>query len=1147
MAQYHLFSVLVHTPPSSSDLIANDVVDMFWDDSTSAIVVKKNNVVWTGSAGGYFGDLNTNYYLSRATSFEGEYAVSSYSYCSGADLKWFRMVLSFAAYPYAEQQTTVNSPVCATGGGVVCDITFSGAPTITHATDLTTGGSITVTATSSNGVVRYGLRNSEYSAMTNTSGTFTGIPPGNWTVYAKDANDCTAILNFKILFKPTEAEHYRFSWISVATGQGEEYDARVRIYEREYVGDLVEIDRGEESPFRLLKPKSAGHINDKMYPIHPTSAVLSLYSQKDYQFLPLFTQDNKKYRVVYEVDEGSGYSEVWQGFIIPAVYRENFVSVPYSVEVEIVDNLKRLEQETFTDDEGNLLHGSMKLIKVISLILKKTGLSLKIRSGINIFETNHTKAATDDPLDQTYIDVACYREGAEPFDCWRVLESILRPFGARIYQCDNQWQIEEIDRATATYAYRVFTADGVYESNSTFNPIVDVKASSYTDRAAMMDEDHSLEVIPAYGKIDITSKLNYIGSIVAGGFEKEDLLSPESETFSVGQGIFRSEEGFRGWTLRLNGTSGVSFGRVVIGRRGDSSRTGLTGEDDLSRSVGAFYYDANSWSGNLRNAYIESDEKPYQYGPGDELNLHFQYSTPAKPEYPFMVLRMVIKLGSNYLQNDLSWAANENVFRAYPPVTNSLQTFELGVSLPTTSVLVDTTVQVRIYFYASEFYDYGLPPNSNNPADGTDGIADLKSMATLNVDYDYNVDFRIHETVGSVTNYLRAFAELAYSTAAEDIPNGIIRPNDFNATTNPKIFRSVGKSVLENNPSGASLRRGIDRKFYIDNVALDPLINGQPPPTEDIISLNISKYINESLEVELYNFDLPDITNGKNMYNNYFRLSSGTPTALWARSGISESLTLQQILLRVLGANHSAPTFRLTGSFVNEFSRIGINNYIRITKPGSRLSATNTEFTSDLSGWSQSSLPLTGTWAWTASNSGSAAVTMSGSDDSKKIYQEIYHSGGYIEISVTLKAIPTLSSNDAEDVLWVLMYNGSQIVHAEKMVSFPAITSTSDYDFKYTAFAPGEITRLGFFIKRVTGTGEVTYQVSKFSPAGTDIQEVYQIADYASEERFNTYTFELMQQSKSYISLGAIDTGGNNQSGGSTGREHSSAYSSAYS
>src|SRR5687768_8278909 len=314
MAQLLIVSVLVHTPPSSSDFVANDTVAVYWDDSTLSVVVKKNGIVWSGTPGGYFGDLNTNYYVSGITSYEGDYAISGYSFCSGADLKWFKMALSYPPYPYMVLQTTVDSPVCDTGGsGAVCDIRFSGAPIITHAPDRTTGGSITVTAVSSNGTVKYGMRNADYASLTNTTGTFSSIAPGNWTLYAKDANDCTAIINFKILYKPVELEHYRFTWGSKQVGIGTSRDERVRIYEREYVGSLVEVANGDASPLSLIKPKQ-GDINDKLYPVHPTSAVLRLMSEQDYQFLPLFTQDNKKYRCVYEVDEGSGFVPVWQGF-----------------------------------------------------------------------------------------------------------------------------------------------------------------------------------------------------------------------------------------------------------------------------------------------------------------------------------------------------------------------------------------------------------------------------------------------------------------------------------------------------------------------------------------------------------------------------------------------------------------------------------------------------------------------------------------------------------------------------------------------------------------------------------------------------------------------------------------------------------------
>lgn len=1135
MATFRL-AVITIVDPVDPSFLAGDEVLVMWDGSTSAIIVTKNGSPFT-TPGATLGQPDTNYRIViGVSSYEGGYAVSGYSFCSGADLHWFRMVTTFPEFPFFAKQITINSPVCAAGGGVVCDIHFTGVPAITHASDISTGGSVTVTAESSNGTVKYGLSNVAYSEMTNTTGTFTGLLPGTWTIHAKDANDCAAVKSVNILFKPTAEEHYRFSWGSLEIGAGLSRSARLRIYEREYPGDVVDIDHGGEVPFILNKPKQ-GDLNNKLYPIHPTNAVLSLMSERDYQFLPLFTQDNKRYRAVYEVFENSTWVEAWQGFFDPNIYREDFVNTPYTTEFQIVDNVKILEKEPFTDDDGNLLYGDMKLIKVISHIMNKTGLNLNIRSGVNIFETSHTTTASSDPLDQTYIDVACYRKGAEPFTCWQVLEAILKPFGARIYQVDAQWWIEEIDRATASYTYRIFDSSGVYVSNGTFDPVLDIKSSSESDRVVTVDEDQSMEVIPAYGKITITSELNYIGSMIAGGFEKEDLLSPESETFSLAQGVYTSEEGFKDWTLRLNGTSGVSFGRVVVGRRGDSSRIGFQGEDDLTRSVGAFFYNASAWNGNLRNAYVESAAKPYQYGPGDEINFKAEYSTPAKPEYSFMVFRFMIKLGSNYLQQDLSWSTTEHIFRAYPPISNSLQEFELGIPVPETDVVVDTTMQVRIYFYASEFYDFGLPPATTDPADGTDGQATLKALATINIDYDYRLDFRLHQTTGSVTNYGRVFAELRYSTAAEDLGAGVIRPNDFNATTNPKIWSNVG-AILENNPVGN--RRGVDRKFYLDNIAVDALINGQPPPTEDTRILTISKYINENLEVDLYNFDVPDITNAKNMYNNYFKLSSGSPTTLWTRSGISELLPLRDILLKVLGANHSAPTFRLTGTFINEYSRIGINNCLRLTKPSAAISLTNTTFATNLTGWTQAGVGTSFTW-----NSG-AQVVLSGAVNSQKIYQDVSHKGGYIQISQTLTITPATGST-REDILWAVFYNGTSIIHAEKLKTFSGLTSATTAEISHTAFAPGQVTGIGFFLEHVSGAGDCTYVFTLFNPTATNIQEVYQIADYQFNERANEYWLELMQMSKTYISLTEVDTGGTNQGGGTTGREHSSAYSSAYS
>lgn len=1142
MAQYQLAAIIILDPVDVA-FAANDVLRIYWDDVTEEIVVTLNGASFT-TEGTLLGQPPSqteagNYQVMEGvTSIENGDFISAYSFCETTTLVWFSMVSAFPQYPFFGRQTTPDSPVCDVGGGAVCDIHWVGDAQITHATNQTEGGSVLVTAESSNGVVRYGLRSSDnYSDYSNTSGSITSLPPGEWTIYAIDPNNCRIQKKVKILYKPVGIEHYRATWMGLQTGSGSPWRERLRIYEREYVGTLVELTHAGPQPFHKNKPKQ-GELNDKLFPVHPTNGTLVLTGLYDNQFIQLATQDNKKFLVVHEIDTNldGTYEPIWQGFITPSVWAAAFLpGIPNLIEIPISDNVKTLEKEPFTDSAGNPLTGDMKLIKIISLIMQKTGLTLKIRSGINIFEANHTieSDGSSDPLDQTYVDVTCYRKDGEPFMCWDVLVAILRPFGARIYQEDNQWIIEEIDRSVAAYDYRVFTTDGVYESNSTFDPLMDIKNPSESNRAALIARDHSQEIIPAYGKIDVISQFNYIGSIVSGGFEKTDLLSPNSEEFNPSQGIYTSEEGFRDWTLRLNGTTGVSFGRVVVGEnQAQVSRRGIQGAD-ANRSVGAFFYDDEAWSGNLRNAYVESAVKNYQYGPGDLLKLEFEYSTPAKPEYEFMVLRFVLKVGTNYLQPNLEWGATEAIFRAYPSISNSLQKFELTVPVPDTTVIVDSNIQLRIYFYASAFYDHGIPTKTADVEDGTDGLASLDTVVTDGIDYDYRVDLR-REITTIITNYVeRGFWELApnENDAADSPANGIIHVGDYDNPTNKRIWRRI-KGMNATNDETNTRRRGVDVKFYIDNVALDALINGQPPPLEETISLEISKYVNETLEVPLYNFDCPDITNAKNMYNNHFKLSNGEPTSAWTRTGISESLKLQQILLKVLGGNHSAPTTRLTGSFINEFARIGFNKYLRITEVGADLTMSNTLFDTDINSWTGDN---TGeAFAWSSENSGSAAVTLLGAEDSEKLYQDVVHEGGQIQVSVNIYIDPA-SDNDREDQLWLLFYKDGNIIQTEKLLTFVTPTSADQFQFSYKTFLAADVDRIGFYIRRVTGTGECTYYIAEFTPEGADVEKIFQISDLQYDVRRKSGFFELMQISKAYTTLAGIDQGGTGQTGSETG------------
>lgn len=1153
MATFSLAHIVIHHPPAGSSFVAGDTLDIYFDAVLFQVTVFQDGLAFVPDANSYIGAATNNYDISYGVSsyifVDGStYAVAAFSVCMNSTLVWFRMLLNNPTFPYFQLMQTENSPVCDIGGGVVCDIAWDGPVEVTNTTNLTApNGAIRGVAVSGNGTVKYGLTDFHYPSEGQLSGDFSGLGVGEYTLYAKDVHDCTIKVGVSILYKPQEEEHYRCTYRTLSTGEGTPRWERIRIFEREYIGVVVEVEYSEGSVFEFNKPKQ-GELNDKFFPIHPTQATLALVSERDSQWLPLHTQDDKKFRIVREILEDSTWTEVWQGYISPSTNQENFApGVPTTVQLQMSDNVKQLENEDFTDGNGNFLYGKMKLIAIIAHIMKKTGLNLKIRSSINIFEITHTieSDGSSDPLDQTYLDVACYidSEGI-PFKCWQVLEAIFRPFGARILQEDGQWIIEEVDRATASYDYRIFDENGVYESNSTFDPLLDVKNPDEIERVVLAGRDHSREIIPAYGRIDVLQKLNYVGSFPTGGFEKRDLLTPNAEVLSTSQGVYTTEEGFRGWTLRLNGTAGVSFGRVQVGISREKMTTEFRGQTTVvgviskgavqveseDRSVGAFFF-GSAWDGNVRDAYIESAPQPYQYGPADSLKLKFEYAAPGgtSSEYEFIVLRFMIKLGNQYLQQDKTWDVTEYVWRAYPSKLPSFEVFELDVPVPETEVVVDTYLRVRIYYYAKDFYDYGLPSATADVFDGTNGVHLLKTLPTAGIDYEYKVDVR-HESSPEV---FRIFAQLKPgSSESESLPYGAIRPNDYDGVTNERVWDIIN-AIRDGNWLNKGSRSSLEKKFYIDNVAVDSFPNGQPPPSESLSTLIISKSLNEKLTIELYHGDVPEgINNAKNMYNNFFKLADGSPTTLWTRVGVAEQLPLRLILLKVVGSNHAAPTFRLTGSFLNEFSRIKLTNYLKITQLGSPLALVNTDFASNLTGWDGDAAGEP--FVWVADNGGSAEVALSGIVDSEKLTQEISHPGGYIQVTGNVHIIPA-ADNDREDTLWLLFYRNGDIIHTEKITTFTAPQVEDDYEINYKAFVPSDIDEIGFYIRRTQGDGQCTYQFGEFNPDGVDIDEIYQIADYLGNSRIGSATLELMQMSKSYINLAGVDQGGNGQSGGGQG------------
>lgn len=1099
MAELLIGSIQILTNRGSG-VDAGDRILCYWDDVAEDVVVKHYDVSLASTSTITSGpDLGINSVLNQTNkdhkyilnlsvvSILGVpgYGKSNSTFCSGTTLNYFILLLSNPSFPYVVQNQTLNAASCV---AQVCDIKYVSPPSITHATTNTgNDGAITVLAETANGTVKYGLTDFVYSTGGQTSGTFNGLSPGEYTVYAKDQYNCSTAVTVTVELEDAYEDLFEIEYDDNFNGR----TSKFIVYERGYVGDLTILDCSGSEPVVIQKiPKD----DDKLNVIEFTKAVLSVTNTVDFQFLRLFTQDDRKFKGVWQVNG----STVWTGYLVPSVFTEPYKAPPYQTTFEFIDGLKDLERIEFRNEDGSLLYGEDKIIKLISFLLKKTGIELNIRVAANIYETDHATTAADDPLDQTYVDYACYRNDKnEPFDCLKVLESVLKPFGARIFQWNNRWNVVRIEEEVASYDYREYDSDGVYSSNGTFNPILSIGTElTYANR------DHVFDVIPSYGVMTVKNILNKVGTLVTGSFEQDDLLIYTDDT-----------SGFKDWSLQLaDEYTAMAFHRAVTS----------------GQSVGAFLLGDSVVQ--VRNSYIKSKSVLLEYNPGDKLRLSFEYGVDRiSTNIPFIVLRFKIKLGSNYLQQDGTWDTTEYIYRAYPPPHTKLEKFEATFSLPDVSVTTEESLTVSLYPYFSRYPGESLPGTLSLFGDD---LGDLRDFVTVGIDM-YRTDVKTSDANGDYIDYY----DLQLGTDTESVPT-VIRPDDYNAGTNKKVWKLVYRRTV-----GSTFDIGTDSQenviFIVDKFDIDVLPNGEEPAEEELLTFENDTKLYENLEVELFNADLPEYpqSNAERNYNNYFRHSDGEPTLLWTRDGYAESLRLQRIYLKTLQSQFSNFSFRLNGSFVRDDGDIiGLNNTIRITRTGDAATLSNTTFTTDLSSWTNEG---TGTsFAWSADNSNSAQATLTGSGTNSKKLTQAFATTVSTNIDLTINLQRVSAGDDREDRLIIVYYNGSSIIQSDHIYTFLPQIGNQTYSISETVYCASLITKIGFFVQNVEGTGTATYNFTEFAAVGSNSVENYKIANFALNDSRNIYTLELQLISASADALG---------SGTVEGREHSSAYSTAYS
>jgi hypothetical protein len=607
---------------TGSNFTDGDIMEIRYDTVTEEILVYVNdglvnsgtspNLINVDEGGVEFEGVDgATYIITSFASVGIDKIKAKYNFCDGTTLVNFEMQRSFPSFPFMQEFRIIDSPTCSITA-IVCDLEINNFPLIVNADNATAAnGQVTVTATSSNGSIEFKLSPFSYGGG-QSSGVFSNLLPGNYTVYAVDEVGCEDELNITIGndnaldYQP----YIRYEYTS------EDDDALERIHRVDiellgWTGGIKNVRHGGGSP--VIYDKPVININDKISAVQTASLSITLWANENGEYRPLYTQNDRKYRVRWFKNNGIALVEKFRGWIQPSIYSEPYIVTPYPVSLIAADGLPTLSQFDFIDDNGNDLKGKYKIIELVALCLRKLDLGLNIKVATNVFEArmiDDSDSGQDPsicPFDLAYIDTSFYLGKT----CDELLKDVMQVFQARIYQWQGAWYITRLEEETAPYDFREYDSRANFISASSLDPL-------YENLLPLL-QNHVLEIIPSYGLVTLQRPLNERLSLIPGEFGKDDLKIAGDNA-----------SGFVDWTFVLGGATGLSLIRRDVSNPLPNLQTDRIGKhyhqqpcryqllDDSIASIEGI-------GNNKRNAYIISKPKPIQYRSGDAIELSFNY------------------------------------------------------------------------------------------------------------------------------------------------------------------------------------------------------------------------------------------------------------------------------------------------------------------------------------------------------------------------------------------------------------------------------------------------------------------------------------------------------------------------------------------
>lgn len=230
---------------------------------------------------------------------------------------------------------------------------------------------------------------------------------------------------------------------------------KISIFDRDaYAGSVIDLVlTGRPCQVRY------GGKGDLFDVIHGSELTINILAGPSDDYGWIKTTDSLKYKVIVYLDTAI----YWTGFVLPGQIIEDYL--PWrTIMVTCSDRLGLIDNIPYALD-GVLYEGYDTYLNILFKALVATGLTLKIRTIVNLFESAMNDGSGDDPIFQASINQNKFiNSELEPSSCRTVVEECLRSLKCRLFQAAGIWYIVrtvEYEGSSLTYCQYTYLAGGV--------------------------------------------------------------------------------------------------------------------------------------------------------------------------------------------------------------------------------------------------------------------------------------------------------------------------------------------------------------------------------------------------------------------------------------------------------------------------------------------------------------------------------------------------------------------------------------------------------------------------------------------------------------------------------------------------------------